>query len=99
MIYRTAYHQMLSYLPDDASPFSLVHNINPSATELNSDLNKINNWAFQWKITLNPDRSKQTQEIIFSRKLKKSTHHPVLFNNKNVFQVNSQKHLGGYLKR
>ena len=99
MIYRTAYHQMLSYLPDHTSLFSLVRNINPSATELNSDLNKINNWVFQWKMTLNPDRSKQTQEIIFSRKLKKSTHHPLLFNNKNVFQVNSQKHLGGYLKR
>ena len=99
MIYWTAYHQMLSYLPDHTSLFSLVRNINPSATELNSDLNKINNWVFQWKMTLNPDRSKQTQEIIFSRKLKKSTHHPLLFNNKNVFQVNSQKHLGGYLKR
>ena len=90
---------MLSYLPDDTSLFSLVRNINPSATKLNSDLNKINNWAFQWKMTLNPDRSKQTQQIIFSRKLKKSTHHSLLFNNKNVFQVNSQKHLGGYLRR
>ena len=55
---------------------------------------KIIDWAFQWKMTLNPDRSKQAQEIIFSRKLKKATHHPLLFNNNNVSQVNSQKHLG-----
>ena len=38
-------------------------------------------------------RSKQAQEIIFSRKLKKATHPPLLFNNNNVSQVNSQKHL------
>ena len=34
-----------------------------------------------------------TQEIIFSRKLKKATHPPLLFNNNSVSQVNSQKHL------
>ena len=45
-------------------------------------------------MTFNPDRIKQAQEIIFSRKLKKATHPPLLFNNNNVFQVNSQKHLG-----
>ena len=55
---------------------------------------KINDWAFQWKITFNPDRSKQAQEIIFSRKLKKVTHPPLLFNNNSVSQVNSQTHLG-----
>ena len=44
-------------------------------------------------MTFNPDRSKQAQEIIFSRKLKKATHPPLLFNNNNVFQVNFQTHL------
>ena len=44
-------------------------------------------------MTFNPDRSKQAQEIIFSRKLKKVTHPPLLFNN-NVSQVNFQIHLG-----
>ena len=44
-------------------------------------------------MTFNPDCSKQAQEIIFSRKLKKATHPPLLFNNNNVSQVNSQKHL------
>ena len=47
----------------------------------------------QWIITFNTDRSKQAQEIIFSRKLKKAAHPPLLFNNNNVSQVNSQTHL------
>ena len=56
---------------DDTSLFSVVHNINTSTIELNSGLKKINDCAFQWKMTFNPDRSNQAQEIIFSRKLKK----------------------------
>ena len=45
-------------------------------------------------MTFNLDRNKQAQEMIFSRKLKKTTHPPLLFNNNNVSQVNSQTHLG-----
>ena len=79
---------------DNTSLFSIVHDINASAIELNSDPKKINGCAFQWKMTFNPDHSKQAQEVIFSRKFKKATHPPLLFNNNNVFQVNSQQHLG-----
>ena len=35
-------------------------------------------------MTFKPDRRKQAQEIIFSRKFKKATHPPLLFNNNNV---------------
>ena len=45
---------------------------NTSANELNNDLKKVSNWAFQWKMSFNPDPSKLAQEVIFSRKLKKS---------------------------
>ena len=79
---------------DDTSLFSVVHDINTSTIELKSDLKKINDWASQWKMTFNPYCSKQAQEIIFSRKLKKATHPPLLFNNNNVSQVNFQTHLG-----
>ena len=79
---------------DDTSIFLAEHDINTSTIELHSDLKKIYEWAFQWKMTFNPDRSKQTQEIIFSRKLKKATHPPLLFSNNNVSQVNFQTHLG-----
>ena len=44
-------------------------------------------------MTFNPGRSKHAQEFIFSRKLKKATHPPLLFNSNNVSQVNTQKHL------
>ena len=42
----------------------------------------------------NPDASKQAQEVIFSRKLKKNSHPPLVFSNAIVSQTNSQKHLG-----
>ena len=43
---------------DDRSLFSVVHDVNASARELNDDLKKINKWAFQWKMSFNPDPSK-----------------------------------------
>ena len=44
---------------DDASLFSVVHDVNAAARELNDDLKKMNKWAFQWKMSFNPDPSKQ----------------------------------------
>lgn len=38
-----------------------------------------------------PDRCKQAQEIFFSGKLKKTTYPPLVFNNRNISQANSQK--------
>ena len=82
---------------DDTSLFSIVHNMNTSTTNLNNDLNKIKNWAIQWKMNFNPDPSKQAQEVIFSRKLQKTNHNQIYFNHNSVKQVPSQKHLGMYL--
>ena len=75
---------------DDKSLFSVVHNINTSTKELNEDLNKINNSAFQWKMNFKPDPSKQAQEVLFSRKLQKVPHPKLFFNNSDVSQTNSQ---------
>ena len=72
--------------PNDTSHFSVIRNKQSSAQNLNEDLNKINYWAFQWKMRFNPDPSKQAQEIIFSRKLQKSVHSPLHFNNIAVTQ-------------
>ena len=79
---------------DDTSLFSVIHNSNTSALELNSDLAKINRWAFQWKMRFNPDPKKQAQEVIFSRKSKAISHPTLVFNNHNVIQTTSQKYLG-----
>ena len=54
-------------------PMVLVHNANTTAKELNNDLVKISRSAYQWKMSFNPDPSKQAQEVIFSRKTKKNT--------------------------
>ena len=44
-------------------------------------------------MSFNPDPSKQAQ-FNFSRKLKKVPYPPLVFNNANVYQCKSQKHLG-----
>ena len=82
---------------DDVSLSSVVDNINLSANNLNSDLSKMNAWANQWKMTFNRDPNKQAQEVIFSCKIRKTSHPPLTFNNNSVKQVQFQKHLGVYL--
>ena len=79
---------------DDTSLFSVIHDINSSQIDLNEDLDEINNWAYQWKMSFNPDPSKKAQEVIFSRKVNNVLHPPLTFNNVDVDQICSQKHLG-----
>ena len=77
------------------SLFSVIHDSNTSALELNSNFAKINRWTFQWKISCKPDPKKQVQEVIFSRKSQAISHSPLVFNNNNnVIQTTSPKHLG-----
>ena len=75
---------------DDTSLFSVVHDINTSANDLNKDLASINNWAYQWKMSFNPDPTKQAQEVIFSRKTKTLSHPPLFFNNTSAAQTPCQ---------
>ena len=57
-------------------------------------IKKISDWTFQWKISFNPDVSKQLQENIFSQKIKAiKTDLSLVPNNTNVSQINSQKSL------
>ena len=48
-------------------------------------------------MSFNSNLNKQAQEIIFSRKLNKSSHPKIFFNNATVFCANWQKHLGMHL--
>ena len=79
---------------NDTCLFSIVNCVTTSASTLNSDLLKIQNWAYQWKMSFNPDRTKQAQEIIFSRKKNATTHPPLFFNNSEIKLSSNQKHLG-----
>ena len=81
-------------LADDTFLFSVVHEVNTFTKELNDDLKKFNDCAFQWNMTFNPDPSKQAQEFIFSCESKRPTPQPLVFNNNKVSQTFSQKHLG-----
>ena len=58
---------------DDTSLFSLVHNRDSSPAEFNNDLAEISDWAQQWKMSFNPDPSKQAHKVIFSRKVNKDS--------------------------
>ena len=69
---------------DDTSLFSVVFNVDATAKELNDDLAKVQHWALRWKMSFNTDISKQAQEVIFSRKLKKTPHPPLMFNSNLV---------------
>ena len=101
----TVFSHLLSDLPEglntevklfahDTSLFSIVNCVNTSASTLYSDLLKMQDWAYQWKMSLNPDRPKQAQEIIFSRKKNATTHPSLFFSNSEIKLSSNQKHLG-----
>ena len=69
---------------DDTSLFSVVHGVTISSFELNSDLVKIIEWTFKWKMSFNLDPTKPDQEIIFSKKLKTVLHPSITFNNNHL---------------
>ena len=84
---------------DDTSLFSVVNNIDESANQMNMDLEKISLWAYQWKMSFNPDISKQAQEVIFSKKNVIVSHPFLYFNRTPVMRCSYQKHLGVYLDK
>ena len=67
----------------------MVH-VTQSTNELNDDLEKISNCADQRKMSFNPDKSKQAQDI-FSCKTQKIIHPPAIFNNMSVVCSSCQK--------
>ena len=79
---------------DDTSLCSVVHKITDSIINLlNSDLSKAFSRALQWKISFNPDPTKQAQEIIFSHKTSQRNHPGLMLNNSIVNVTSSHKHL------
>ena len=48
-------------------------------------------------MNFNHDTSKEAQEVIFSRKVKVTTHPQLDFNNNPVHETATQKHLGMFL--
>ena len=79
---------------DGTFPFSVVHDVTVCSSDLNSDIAKISECAFKWKITFNSDPSKPAQKVIFRRKLKTVPHPSITFNNNPLSLFPAQKHLG-----
>ena len=61
----------VKFFADDTMLFSVIKDPQLSASDLNHDLEVINQWAYQWKMAFNPDPTKQATEILFSCKKKK----------------------------
>ena len=53
---------------DDTSLFSVVKNKEESASDLTNDLDMISKWAYNWKMSFNPDPGKPVQEVYFLEK-------------------------------
>ena len=82
---------------DDTCLFSVVKDPLICANSLNNDLFKIQEWAYKWKMSFNPDVTKQAQEVIFSRKRSSINHPQLSFNGAIVQKAPVQKHLGIFL--
>ena len=77
---------------DDTSLFSVIYDSNTSALELNSGLAGINRWAFQWKMSFNPDPKNKRRKLFSVGNLRRYRI-PLVFNNGGVVQAPSQGHL------
>ena len=68
---------------DDTSLFSIINCVNASDSTFNSDVLKIQDWAYHWKMSFNPNQTKQTQEVMFSTNMF-SCSPPLFFNNSEI---------------
>ena len=65
-----------------------------SKNDRNSDLQKIYEWACQWKMKFNPVPSKQAEEIVISREVSKPFCPDVHFDNNPVNSTSVHKNVG-----
>ena len=92
------FSSIMKLFADGKFIFSVLHDIDLPAKQLNDDLNKISEWAFQWKMAFISDLSKQAQGIFFSHETPKISHPKLNVNNSPVVQSTCQKHLGLYFR-
>ena len=60
----------------DVSLFHIIDDPSTSFDDLQHDLNKISVWANQWRLSFNPNITKQAVEVIFSTKTKPPLYPP-----------------------
>ncbi|MCG8047724.1 MAG: reverse transcriptase domain-containing protein [Candidatus Thiodiazotropha endolucinida] len=81
---------------DDTSLFIIVDDPVTAAGCLNSDLEKISNWASTWLVTFNPSKS---ECLLVSRKVNRPQHPPLFMHDTQIDEVDSHKHLGLFLSQ
>ena len=76
---------------DDTSLFETINDPLISFPRINNDLEKLNRWAKSWLVTFNPVKTKY---MIFSKKLVKIAHPPLVLDNKQLAKVSNHSQLG-----
>ena len=80
---------------DDSSMFKSDKNQKTIEDNLNKDLNNVTEWAEEWKVTLNPEK---TECVNFTRK--QGQRQPnLIMENKRIKTVDHHKHLGVTLQK
>ena len=79
---------------NDTGLYIIVDNPNAAAEILNTDLNKISNWAISRLVKFNPGKN---LSLIITRKTNKPDHPPVFMLNQEINEVQFHKHLGVYI--
>ena len=65
---------------DDSSLFARVTDVTDTHEKLKEDIQKITEWAYQWKMVFNPDVTQQAVVVTFSVKTNKPVHPELSFN-------------------
>ena len=78
---------------DDTCLSLIVENPDTAAQTLNSDLEKITQWANTWLVKFNPAK---TESLLISRKALQPVHPPLYMQNQQIKEVENHKHLGLY---
>jgi len=84
-------HCPIRLFADDTTLYIIVDNPVDAANHLNTDLAKIHSWADKWLVTFNPSK---TESLVVSRKINRPIHPPLFFNDCQITEVSSHKHLG-----
>lgn len=78
---------------DDTSIYIIVDNPNTAAEILNTDLEKISQWAKTWLVNFNATK---TEALLISRKTNKPVHPKIFMLGQEINEVQFHKHLGVY---
>jgi ribonuclease P/MRP protein subunit RPP40 len=76
---------------DDTTLFETIDSPDESITKLNTDLQKILEWALQWRVTFNPEK---TFFLRISNKQTRPNLTPIIYNNIPIYEVQTNTYLG-----